>query len=612
MRPSLLPWLLLAPACDPGLLPEDDDSPSDDVDTDAPEPPDETDSDDGLDLGPPVEVTLRVPTADPPELRLDLDRAAVAELFGASAAEVVLLELDPIPLLTAALDQIKEACGTAWRRDVANPAYDCDLTALGRSFRGPDGTWRTSPELALIRILTMTPANADVDGTSIATLAGIADWLGLGGGFGQILSDSLKIARTEEFLDTRVVAEGLQATLLASHPALPTTGRIPVTLEDALTDLRTLGERLGPRGSHPGVIDPSVPTYGRVLGDDFAMRATVRSNLRVLDGLDLDVGKDYLGLVVDRTGPTYDDEVEFDFTDPERFDIVGVVDGPVIDLRFGVRENPRFVPACTGVTAGADCRTNLPGAPVGARTVWTTPAWELEHVIGRAGLVKYGGLRSQRCYIGCGFVEVAIGQGQDPGGFARFDVLLSIGDPPGPQYAWELIDEVAQVRLHDGPAGRIAEGQANVAFTLQDVPVGLTASGITTAVRPVLQGQNTLVSDFLLGDFRKNSGPVDLYWRRTEDGQPTLFFVADADQGDRPRRYARPGLFADPALTTKVSSTTLPGAADTVREKWRPPLGDSVVYAEDDSGRTFRLDVIAEDLSAPDAEITVIVREVLP
>jgi hypothetical protein len=609
MRRSLLPWMILAPACDPGLLPEDDDLPPDDTEPSQPPAPDDTD--DGPPLGPPVEVTLRVPTADPPEIRLDLDRDAVAELFGPAASEIVLLELDPMPLLTAALGQIKEACGTAWRRDVPRPTYDCALTELGRSFRGPDGTWRTSPELALIRILTMTPANADVDGTSIATLAGIADWLGLGGGFGQILSDSLAIARTEEFLDTEAVAQSLQATLLATHPAVNAAGRIPVTLEDALTDLRTLGERLGPSGAHPGVVDPSGPTYGRVLGDAFAMRAAVRSNLRVLDGLDLDVGKDYLGLVVDRTGPTWDDEVEFDFTDPSRFDIVGVVERPVLDLRFGVRENPRFVPACTGVAAGADCRRNLPGAPVGARTVWTTPAWEIEHVIGRAGLIKYGALRTQRCYLGCGFVEVSIGRAQDPAGFARFDVLLSIGDPPGPQYAWELIDEVAQVRLHDGPAGRIAEGAANVAFTLRDVPVGLTAAGITAAVRPVLQRQNTLVSDFLLGDFRKNSGPVDLYWQRTEDGQPTLFFVSDADHGERPRSYARPGLFADARLREKVSATRLPGATDTTREKWRPPGGDSVVFAQDDGGRTFRLDVIADDLTAPDAEITVIVREVL-
>ena len=87
--------------------------------------------------------------------------------------------------------------------------------------------------------------------------------------------------------------------------------------------------------------------------------------------------------------------------------------------------------------------------------------------------------------------------------------------------------------------------------------------------------------------------------------------MSDADHGERPRSYARPGLFADARLREKVSATRLPGATDTTREKWRPPGGVSVVFAQDDGGRTFRLDVIADDLTAPDAEITVIVREVL-
>lgn len=589
---------------------------ADDVDT-APDPddtdvvPDDSEPDplaDGRTWGPVTELTLRVPIADPPEVALDLDREAVTQLFGDAAADIVLLSLDPIPLLESALDRIKSACGDDWRRDIPNPVFDCELTELGRSFRGRDGTWRTSPELSLVSILTTTPANADVDGTSIETLALIADTIGLGGGFGQILADSLEIGRTSEFLDTRAVAEGMRGGLLASHPAIPQDGRIPITLEDALTDLRTLGERLGPSGLHPGVIDPSVPTYGRVLADDFAMRASLVSNLRVLDGLDLDQGKDYIGLILDRTGPTFDDEVEFDFTDPARFGVRGLVDDPRIDLRFGAEENDRFIEACGGVATGRDCRNNQPGSPVGTRTVWTTQPWELEHAIGLAGRYKYGGLQGQHCYLGCSLVEIAIGRSQDPPGFARFNVLFSIGSPPEPQYAWELIDEVAQVRLHDGPGGVLAEGQGDVAFTLTDVPVGLTAEGIAEGIRPVLQAQNALMSDFLLGDFRKNSGPVDLYYRRSEDGQPTIYWVTP-DEIDRPWRYARTGLYADPELTVKRSALSLPGSPDTTHEKWRPPPGDSVVYAEDEGGRLFRLVVIAQDLSSADAELTVLLQQ---
>jgi hypothetical protein len=562
--------------------------------------------------GPPTEVSLRLTEVTPPELVLDLDRAAVAELFGDSAKDVVLLDLDPLPMLTATLDRIKEACGTDWKRDKANPTYDCTLTELGRTFHGKDGTWRSSPEFALIRILTMTPANAEVSGTSLATLADIADFLGLGGGFAQILSDGLALPRTEEFLDTAPVAAAMRDNLLASHPAVRPDGFIPFTLEDALTDLATLGPRLGPAFPHPGITDPTSPTHGVVLGPDFTMHAAVRSNLRVLDGVDLSGGKGYLGVIVDETGPSFDDEVEFDFDDPSRFWIRGLTDTPTVDLRFQVQEHDRYVPSCGGVSRGRDCRTNLPGAPVGAGTVWTLDPWDLEWAIAAAGRIKYGGLRNEVCYLTCFSVDLAIGKDGDPAGFARFGVLLDIGSPPPAQYAWELIDEVAQVRVHDPGTGSVLpEGQADVAFTMTDVPVGITGRQAEDAVRPFLAAQRALISDYLLGDYRDDSDPVDLVYRRLDGGAPALVWVADGDTG-RPWTYANPGLFADPELTVKASSLVVPGSTDTTHEKWVVRPGDTTLYAVDDQGTRYRLDVVAPDLTDPKAEISVVVRREAP
>lgn len=603
--------LLLVLACGP----TDDDATTDDVPTDdtgASDSGGDT-GDTGTDLagwGPGEELTLRLTEVTPPTIRLDLDRDEVADLFGDRASEVVMLELDPLPMLRATLDRVKEACGTDWKRDTANPTFDCESTALGRSFStGADGTWRSGPEFQLVRILTMTPSNAIVDGTSLSTLAGIANFLGLGGGFGQILSDGLQIGRTEEFLDTEVLAIALKETLLASHPNMAPGGLIPFTLADALSDLRTFGPRFGPAGQHPGIVDPSVPTSGQVFGPDFRMVLEVRSNLRVLDGVDLSGGKDYLGLVVDETGPTFDDEVEFDFADPDAFFVEGLADDPRADLRLVMSEHPSFVPACRGVSPGLDCRQNLPGSPRGAGTVWTTAPWTIEHVIARGGQVKYDGLRNRICYLTCFGVDLSIGQGNDPAGFARFDVALNIGNPPPDQYGWELITEVAQARMHD--AG-LSEGETNVALTLEALPVGVTGAEAAEAVRPFLAEQGGILSSFLLGDFRKNSGPVDLFYRRTEDGQPTLFWVAPDDLSDDARRtYDMPGLYADPELTLKRSSTVVPGSDDTTHEKWRVPAGDSTVYAVDDEGRRYRLDVTAPDLGAATAEIAIVVREAL-
>ena len=225
-------------------------------------------------FGPDAEYLLRLNDKPADPLQLNMNKAEVAELFGAAARDIKLIDVESATLLSSTLEEIKTACGVAWREDDPDPQHNCDLTALGQTFKGWDNTWKTSPEYSLVRILTMTPANSRVVGTSIAGMQGLADALKIGGGFAQILSESLGIGRTEEFITTPHLVTALQQRLLATHPAIGGDGTtIPVNLEDALKDLATLTDKLGPVGDHPGILAPGFQSFSEVLTPEFKMFA---------------------------------------------------------------------------------------------------------------------------------------------------------------------------------------------------------------------------------------------------------------------------------------------------------------------------------------------------
>lgn len=546
--------------------------------------------------------TLRLHDAPPAPLALNLTREEVQELLGAIADDVVLLELDPEPLLFNVLEAVKTACGTDWRRDVAEPRYDCAQTPLGRTF-GANGAWRQSPEFALVRLLTMTPANVIVDGTSIEFLQVVSDTFGIGGGFSQILAESLDIARTDEIVPSEAVVPALREALLATHPGTTGDGRLIVTLGDVLADLSPLAEKLGPVGPHPGVLDPDFVPFGRVIdGDNFRMKAVANSNLRVLDGLKAAVGVDNQVIMEGPDRRPADTPLRFDFDDPDDFAIEGLVDEPRANLRFRILEHPKFVPACVGEEGG--CRENMPGDPVGVDTVWHLRPWELEYGVTLAALLAYDALAVRNCYVACAIAEVSIGQGDDPPGWARFGVPLNLG--PNNQYVWELISEVVQVGLHGPDERDRREGEANVAFTLTDVAVGITGAQAAEAVRPLLQRQAGAISDFLLGDFRRRSGPVDFVFKRASDTRPVLRFVAPMDLPEgTPYRWSVPGFFADAGLTQKVSATEIAGMADTEHEKWVVVPGETILFMADEAGRRWRLRVAGGYPGAPSIEIFV-------
>ena len=525
-------------------------------------------------------------------LRLELDREGVNQVISPSIQRSLeLLDLDPGPTLSNILDEIKSACGTAWQRDDPNPRHDCSLTPLGRTFRGSNGSWQTSPEYSLVRILTLTPANIVVDGTSAEGVRFLANALNLGGGFSQIIADLFGIPRTQEIVTTGGLAESLRTGLLAPHPNTRANGDIPITLFDAVNDLSSLGAKLGPQGGHPGVLDPAVTPRGVVFTPSFKMTIIAESNLRWLDGIDLDQGKEYISVVVDTTGPTFDDVLEFDFVDPSRFSIDGLVPNATADLRVRFDENPGFVPACVNTAA---CRNNLPGSPV-APYIWTTPTWEVEHVTAQGAYNLYQQRRTRFCPGACFLSRVEVGQNGDPAAWTKFSVLFNLGNPPDDQYLWDIVIEVAQVALHNLPTTTLAEGTANVAFNLVGIPLGLTPDGIRTAVRPVLQAQASELSDRLLGDYARNNGSVDFFYRRGLNGAPYIFFAAPEDP--RPAgtyEYDRPGFYADPERQVLLSSLSIPGSGDDTHQKLQVGVGETVTYVEDEQGRTFRVRFVAE------------------
>jgi hypothetical protein len=537
---------------------------------------------------------LRLNEAPPLPITLEMNREEVSKLFGDRASDVLLVGIDPTTLLSESLERIRNSCGLLWREDDPNPRHDCSQTELGRTFAGPDGAWQTSAEYALVRLLTMTPANVDVSGTSSESLRELADALGIGGGYSQILSDALGVARTDPVLSTAGLVESLKKNFVGSHPNVGADTSLGITLRDALADLSTLAERYGPTGGHPGVIDPAFPPSGAVLGPEFTMRVSASSNLRLCDGIDADAGKGFLSLVADEVGPTFEDELELDFDDPAKFGVTGLVENPTVDLRLRILEADALVPSCLG----ARCQSNAPGAPVDDTSVWAIEPWLLEYMVAAGARNDYVDRVFDGSYL-FGLARISLGQEPAPPGWMTYAVPLNLGDPPEDQYAWETIVEVAQVALHRTPFATIPEGEAGVAFTLYGVPVGLTGTEAAQKVRPYLKEQASALSEVLLGDYKKNNDRVDFYYRRADSGASYLFFVSEADMKEGELYgYQRPGFFRTSKLEDKLSSAHVQGLSDDTHEKLAISGSDLTVYFEDDGGAIYRARIVPDASSS--------------
>jgi hypothetical protein len=292
-----------------------------------------------------------------------LNRASINALVGTAELQTrIVRDVGLSSPVTTAVGALKNACGTKWTFDQADPQYDCSLTALGQTFRGPDGTALTSPEFALLRMLTMTPANANVDGTSLEQLKDLANSFGIGGGFNQLLADTYGIARTRELVPAAQFVTTLLARFVGSHPAASATDGLEISLYDALNDISTWGSKFGPiSGGHPGILDPSTPPRAILLGTGFAVGVNGISNLQSFQGIDLSAAATgVLRRPQPPSGDPPDDAAAWDLT-VAGASTTGIQATASAALRMRMRENTSFIRACEGTACKSNTRRSRSG-----------------------------------------------------------------------------------------------------------------------------------------------------------------------------------------------------------------------------------------------------------
>ena len=408
------------------------------------------------------------------------------------------------------------------------------------------------------------------------------------------LAEILETDPTEPILPLGDVVDVVVEQVVATHPATqvrrgpPTPERpdgvypvapasLPISLGDVVTDFASLPDRFGPAdtplGRHPGFIDAAEGVT--VLEPDFALTVRVDLNALPYRGLDLTDASD---AAVNSTRSQI--ATLFRTSDPDWLRIEGLRANPTVgSLTLRVEESDAFH------LAGA---TREP-APRGASSVWDLPPWAFERVAAEASFraLSAGGERCTRYDLASG--ARAFDACVDATGWAVFETFAGLGNPPDPLYLWDLVSEVAQVRLHDGG---LAEGTAHVTFTLRDVPLGIDGDTLGATVAANLAADPGALDELAAVLTENTQGAADVMYVRT-DGEDQLWFVhpQDIPPGDtgapaRPYTYAKPGFYADEALTEQVSSPF----GDTPHERVRVAPGDRL-FIEDDDGAVFSLTV---------------------
>jgi hypothetical protein len=453
-------------------------------------------------------------------------------------------------------------------------------------------------------LLNITPDNVDLSGTSLEQLVALSGAVGLPPA--RALADIFEIGVTDNFIPIEANTAAVVAGLIGSHPATQlragpidaehpdglwpvAPNSLPITLGDVVNNFDDLAERFGPAptefGTHPGFI--SAADGLSVVEDQFAMTVKVNVNALPYKGVDLtDVSGASVNSIASQIATV------FPIDDPEWMQVEGLVPMPSISTMTVVMvENDQFIPSGTS-------RDPLPH---GNSPAWDLPPWEFERVV--AEMMK---LAAQDISEHCTSYELGTGVQAfsaciDASSWVEFQTFNDVGNPPPPSYAWDVVLELAQVRLHDGG---IAEGEADIAFSLRDVSLGIPAEAIVEEIRENLAADPIALQDLAENLTNNTAGFADFYYWRPALGGPVedegdwLFFITAADipvddKGPaRPYTYANPGFFADAELTDKRSSTA-EVAGDATHEKIRIAPGD-VLYVADDTGRVYRIDVAAK------------------
>lgn len=457
------------------------------------------------------------------------------------------------------------------------------------------------------QLLNMTPDNAVLEDTSFEEIALLAPVIGVP--TAAILADLLSINVESEFLSTTAIAQTILTDVIGSHPNAQrrrgpltpenpdglyavTPGSLPVTLADAASDFSTLSSKFGPvfiEGVyHPGFIIGDVSAT--VFEEDFKMTIRANANALPYKGVDLtNGGSASVNSIASQI------ENLFDFDDPNFLTIEGLVPGvPTIDsMRFQIVEADGFVEGGT---------SPFP-ATYGNSVGWQLPPWTIERILLDAARANFRDTQSSVKFFLPGGEEAAVDAAID-NGWTTIKTAGGLGSPPRPQYIWDVLLEIAQIRLHEDPSSSepIPEGEANVSFELQDVPVGLTSVEIEARIRQNIRDNPTGLLDIANNLLDSTRGAADFYYFRPSRAASAevqgdyLYFVTVSDLGidedgnpARQYEYENPGFFSDPQLVNKVSSTReIEG--DTTHEKVAINAGD-ILFTQDDQGRVYQLAV---------------------
>ncbi len=507
-----------------------------------------------------VTILARDPKTDTGTLKLTLTKAQLKALLPeAKARELVIYYMDLRPVLIEALAAIKDPIG-----------YGVNTSSWGKA------------EWNMQKIVTMSPDNTDFTDTAFEQMQHVSAAMGIAV---QLFSATISaINPTQTYLSTKDVADALFRTVLSSHPALKPdpaddVKKLPITMWDALTDLKELATTLGPKGGHPGVLYKAAPSM--VLLPNFEMTVTGKSNLRQLEGIDLSAGKSWL-VLKDKDA----DVVTFDFLDDSTFKATGIADHPQVDLFFSIMEHNSYVKG--GMLKGVN---PVGGFPRGNSAVWTLPKWTFEHLVADAVFHayrdKHGPSYKKTWKFDVGTLKDASVVTWDKG-WLTMNTVAGIGNPPPPGYWWDMMIEVAQVRLHDGG---LKEGDANLRLAITGVTVPITGKEVIQSSRKLFEDQKSKLAEASIGDHGTYDTTCDVALVRNGVGM-SLWFVASADIPGAKTKHGTVGLFADAALTTKLSSTGDDGTGDKFHEKLALPADKTTtVYARDRDGSRWRLDV---------------------
>lgn len=447
-------------------------------------------------------------------------------------------------------------------------------------------------------LLLFTPDNAVLDGTKLEELVALSAAVGIPPA--KALANLFATEVTGEFIPPQIVAEVMLDLVVGSHPNTqsrrgpvdaehpdgmwPVAPRsVPLTLADVITNFEDMSERFGPIDGHPGFVEEAKGIT--VIEDDFRMTTRVNANALPFKGIDLTSAS-----VASVNSIAAQIETAHDYSSPDWIQIDGLVEDPRVErLTFTVLEHDDWVP-------GGDTREPLPSG--------SSPAWDLDPWIFERLITQMAQVKALEVPAHCDSYELGTGAEAfraciDDTGWVELSTFNDVGSPPPPAYLWDLDLEIAQVRLHDGG---LAEGDADIALTINDVSVGVTPEVLIEQTRKNLELHPEALAEFASLITKSTVGDADFYYYRpavdaaAADQGDWLYFVVPSDlrlddEGHpvRDYAYAVPGFYADADLSEKISSAEEVDG-DELHEKVRIEPGD-VLYVQDDEGRVFELAV---------------------